>query len=397
MNDFIDADKYIFDVDNDYISISDDESDDEIDDEIINEIEHEIENDNDNEIINDNDHVIQKIDRKSEITIDFMMIIGKYYKNNIDFINTMKISKMYQELVSMYKFNPISDTILFENLETQHFYKDNDLEHVLKNKFQYINWTNKYFTNKTKLVNNNKLVYEEEENYEDVQGEMIFKDSKRPNDRFFNKRSLFNFDIANKFNFINDNKLIITKEFSELDQISGKNDLYSDIIEINISDNVTFIPKRCFIDLLYLTTIVFPRNIVTLRYKTVCNCPSLNRIYISPSLLYYGDRIFYKTEINEIILSKYFTENDFYNYFRKFQAIISAESVYGVSMEEERPKTVNIIVRRIKPDINLFRTRVSVYLSGPITLNKNEILTSINNINVKFIFTDKIEEGYIDY
>ena len=39
-------------------------------------------------------------------------------------------------------------------------------------------------------------------------------------------------------------------------------------------------------------------------------------------------------------------------------------------MEEERPKTVNIIVRRINPDINLFNLRVSNYLSGPVKYNK---------------------------
>ena len=32
----------------------------------------------------------------------------------------MKVCKKYQELVLMYQFNPISDILLFENIQTQH-------------------------------------------------------------------------------------------------------------------------------------------------------------------------------------------------------------------------------------------------------------------------------------
>ena len=73
-----------------------------------------------------------------------MMIVGKYYQDNNDFINTMKVSSRYQELVSMYHFNPISDPVLFENLETQHFYNKNDFSNKLPNKFRYLNWSEDY-------------------------------------------------------------------------------------------------------------------------------------------------------------------------------------------------------------------------------------------------------------
>ena len=46
---------------------------------------------------------------KWKMTIDFIMIIAKYFKENKDFINVMKVCRMYQELVSMYHFNPIYD------------------------------------------------------------------------------------------------------------------------------------------------------------------------------------------------------------------------------------------------------------------------------------------------
>jgi len=79
-------------------------------------------------------------DNKFNLTIDFIMIVGKYLNSNNDFINLMKVSKKYEELVLMYKFNPISDISLFKNIQTQHFYKRKDLKHKKPNLYQYIHW-----------------------------------------------------------------------------------------------------------------------------------------------------------------------------------------------------------------------------------------------------------------
>ena len=60
---------------------------------------------------------------KWEITIDAMMIIGKYFQTSKDYINVMKTAKKYHDLVQMYHFNPIPDCSLFINMESQYFYK----------------------------------------------------------------------------------------------------------------------------------------------------------------------------------------------------------------------------------------------------------------------------------
>ena len=64
--------------------------------------------------------------QKWEITIDVMMIIGKYLRTSKDYVNVMKTSKRYKELAQMYHFNPISECELFENMETQHLYTKED-------------------------------------------------------------------------------------------------------------------------------------------------------------------------------------------------------------------------------------------------------------------------------
>ena len=79
---------------------------------------------------------------KWQLTVDFIMIVGKYFKSSNDFINVMKVCKRYEELVLMYKFNPISDISLFENIQTQHFYIKNDVENKKGKLFRYIYWYN---------------------------------------------------------------------------------------------------------------------------------------------------------------------------------------------------------------------------------------------------------------
>ena len=68
--------------------------------------------------------------KKWEITPDMLMIIGKYFKTNTDFTNVMKVCKKYNKLVERYHFNPIGDTSLFINMQTQHFYSCEDYREV---------------------------------------------------------------------------------------------------------------------------------------------------------------------------------------------------------------------------------------------------------------------------
>ena len=63
---------------------------------------------------------------KYKITIDAMLIVGKYFETNEDYINIMKTCKRYHNLTEMYHFNPISDCSLFENMESQYFYTEEE-------------------------------------------------------------------------------------------------------------------------------------------------------------------------------------------------------------------------------------------------------------------------------
>ena len=51
----------------------------------------------------------------------------------------------------MYKFNPISDISLFENIENQHFYKRENVENKKTGLYQYI-----YLFHDAKIIKNKK-------------------------------------------------------------------------------------------------------------------------------------------------------------------------------------------------------------------------------------------------
>ena len=69
-----------------------------------------------------------------------MMIICKYMESPKDYINVVRLNKKFKELIEMYLFNPISDWKMFRNMQTQHFYKKSDFDHVNPGMYRYIYW-----------------------------------------------------------------------------------------------------------------------------------------------------------------------------------------------------------------------------------------------------------------
>ena len=47
------------------------------------------------------------------LTIDLIMIVGKYLEEAIDYINLIRLNKKFKDLLEMYKMNPISDLLLY--------------------------------------------------------------------------------------------------------------------------------------------------------------------------------------------------------------------------------------------------------------------------------------------
>lgn len=112
-----------------------------------------------------------------KITIDFMMIIGKYFEKPIDYINVMKVNKKFEHLTLMYKFNPIGDTSLFPNIQTQNFYRKVDFLNVIPKMFRYVYWGtfNSKLESAVKKVNPRNYIVNEYDNKSSISEKLISK------------------------------------------------------------------------------------------------------------------------------------------------------------------------------------------------------------------------------
>ena len=194
---------------------------------------------------------------KWELMIDSMMIVGKYFETNNDFINMMKVTKKYHDLVKMYHFNPIDECELFENMETQHFYteiketNESLVPKVFKRLFSKAN------SNKKSRMR--QYIYWYDVDYE------LFK-NKKEND-VYKRHVLLNRD--NKVGYplpINNGNCIIPEGVtsigiscfnccesltsiqlpSSLNSIGEEAFKYTNIQTVNIPEGVTSIGKLCF-------------------------------------------------------------------------------------------------------------------------------------------------------
>ena len=80
------------------------------------------------------------MERSDGLTIDLMLIVGKYFETSNDFINVIKLNSRYKDICAMYFYNPISDTRLFPKIQTQHFYTEEDTKYQIRGLFKYIFW-----------------------------------------------------------------------------------------------------------------------------------------------------------------------------------------------------------------------------------------------------------------
>ena len=180
--------------------------------------------------------------------VNDIMIVGKYLNSNKDFVNLMKVCKKYNELVSMYKFNPISDCSLFENIETQHFYKNDDIYLAKKGMYRYIFWGHFLDCHKKYIreVNEKKLKYK----YNQYDDKVYIKDkliSKVDEDNAINK-TLINtpFNLGEKV--FDSNTDDYDKKYDRIDGWSvfvGVNDYILIVYEDKYNNYICSIGKSC--------------------------------------------------------------------------------------------------------------------------------------------------------
>lgn len=69
-----------------------------------------------------------------------MKIIGRYFETTSDFVNLVRVSKQFKDLLEKYLYNPVSDTRLFPKIRNQHFYRKEDRNYTLRSMDSYVFW-----------------------------------------------------------------------------------------------------------------------------------------------------------------------------------------------------------------------------------------------------------------
>lgn len=72
--------------------------------------------------------------------IHSVFIVSKYLMSESDYVNLIKVSRKYKDLLMFFRYNPISDTTLFPMIQTQHFYKRDDTRYRISDMTHYIHW-----------------------------------------------------------------------------------------------------------------------------------------------------------------------------------------------------------------------------------------------------------------
>ena len=237
---------------------------------------------------------------KWEITIDAMLIIGKYFEENEDYVNVMRVSKKYRDLVSMYHFNPIEDCSLFENMESQYFYskpKDKSWLTTIMGYFgyggkksgmhQYVYWypvDYEMFKNKKeneifKIVELNRKETDHKREYPlpIENGNCVVPEGVTSigNCCFIECRSLTNIQLP-----------------SSLISIGYHAFSNTNITTITIPEGVTSIGKYCFLWCKSLTSVQLPSSLITIDDEAFSES-NITTITIPEGVTSIGNRCFY--------------------------------------------------------------------------------------------------------
>lgn len=251
-----------------------------IEEEEIERVEKDI--DNKGVKTNDNDDIDigEEIKNKFRLNYAFALPVGRYFENNSDFINLMKVNKKYKNIVDSFKYNPIKDISLFNNLETQFIYdKDTPFK---KNAFRYVNMTNSIVNKRgisDKKVVNKRLILEGN----------LFK-------RFLKEDVIDNIMKTHIFHLPN--------YFSVIKEKSLHYYVFDNVIELYLPNSITVMEENSIYDMKNLKILHLPQNNkLDMRDYSINKCYSLKKLYL-PYRFNFANNIWdpiYGSKIQEFI------------------------------------------------------------------------------------------------
>ena len=254
--------------------------------EITNEIDHDIDynalgfsaislqsdgsSPNGNVNPNDNGTEIGRDTERYHLPAHMMIIPIRYFESVRDIINFARLSKSYNQVIEMLKYNNITDTDpdLFANMQTQHFYTREEYNMYKKdNMYQYIIWF---------PVKNNEIA-----KYDDRH---VFKAVEyTPDDRVIYDDFIF-FTVPDYVRALSErafsNATLDTVNLSHVKYLGERCFEGALIQDIFIPEGVRVIPKECFNECKKLTSVTLPSTLRCIGQSAFAKCNLLETIDI---------------------------------------------------------------------------------------------------------------------
>lgn len=206
------------------------------------------------------------------LTIDLIMIVGKYLETVQDFVQLIRLCKKFRELPEMYKMNPISNCDIFPNIETQHFYNPSDALYSRRDMYKYVYWRpNKALLSLIDMEDDSIIVKRTELNRNEIKATI----------RTTVPEGIWR--VANRA--FEDKQITYVKLPKTLKELGDSSFASTSIENINIPNGVTSLGNYCF-----------------------NRCYQLTRIKLPSTLKRIGNNCFNKTKLKEIVIPEGVTE-----------------------------------------------------------------------------------------
>lgn len=214
------------------------------------------------------------------LPLDMLAIVIRYFRSGKDIINIVRTRRMYQLLLKMLRYNPVSDLepCVYPNLKTHHFYTRRQYETFNGfHSFQDVIWYPVDYYDTAKYPNNTVF-----KNVPFKLGAGIY--------------SADTFEVPDVVTTLKVNAFM-ESNFNHVDlsnvKIIGRGSFYcSTVISVKIPYGVEIIPTECFFGCKYLQSADLPEGVKEIYSCAFKGCLSLQMEYLPDTLVTIGENAF---------------------------------------------------------------------------------------------------------
>lgn len=219
------------------------------------------------------------------LALNTLISVAKYMKGESDFINLIKVRKMYSRLLCMFKYNPIDNVEIFPNVQTRHYYTSEGRERYLGyNSNLDVIWYDVDYNNVGEYPDSTVLKKVTMTSFPDLCNAEVYKVPDIVTDI---KKGLFS-NVGMNLKYIDLNNV----------KVIGEEAFYRSGIEgIVIPYGVKVIPDNCFFSCSSLKYADLPEGVIEIGNGAFSRCNSLQMTRLPSTIKKIGKQAFYECSL----------------------------------------------------------------------------------------------------